>query len=56
MYALISFKLCRTLYRCKMQTNSILVIISQILAELWPFFDLVFVVIGFLSITFAGMH
>ena len=29
--------------------------ISQILTELWPFFDLVFVVC-FWSITFDGMH
>ena len=37
------------------RSSSILVLIRQILAELWPFFDLVFVV-RFRSITFAGMH
>ena len=41
----------------KYRSNSILVIIHQILAELWPFFNLVFVGdIGFRSITFAEMH
>ena len=39
----------------KYRLSSILVIIRQILAELWPFFDLVFVV-RFRSITFEGMH
>ena len=37
------------------RSSSILVIIRQILAELWPFFDLVFVV-SFCSITFERMH
>ena len=39
----------------KYRSSSILVIILPILAELWPFFDLVFVVC-FRSITFEGMH
>ena len=39
----------------KYRSSLILVIICQILAELWPFFDLVFVV-GFRSITFEVMH
>ena len=39
----------------KYRSNLILVIIRQILAELWPFFDLDFVV-RFPSITFEGMH
>ena len=39
----------------KYRSGSILVIIRQNLAELWPFFDLVFVVC-FCSITFEGMH
>ena len=48
------------------RSSAILVIIRQILAELWPFFDLVFVVrlrywfpynkFCFRSITYAGMH
>ena len=53
--ALVSFKLCRTLYHSKYRPSSILVIIPQILAELWPFFDLVFVV-SFYSVTFQEMH
>ena len=43
----------------KYRSSLILAIINQILAELWPFFDLFFcwcVDIGFCSITFAGMH
>ena len=55
--ALISFKLCRTLYHCKIQVK------FDIgnhppnfgLAEFWPFFYLVFVVC-FCSIIFEGMH
>ena len=39
----------------KYRSNSILVIIRQILGEFWPFFDLVFVV-RFSSVTFEGMH
>ena len=39
----------------KYRSSSILVIIHQILAELWPFFDLVFVV-RFCSINFEGMY
>ena len=39
----------------KYRSSLILVIICQILAELWPFFDFVFVVC-FRSITFEGMH
>ena len=39
----------------KYRSSSRLVIIRQILAELWPFFDLVFVV-RFWSITFEGMR
>ena len=39
----------------KNRSNLILVIICQILAELWPFFNLVFVV-HFRSFTFEGMH
>ena len=51
----ISFKFCRTMYHYKIQVSSILIIIRQILAELWPFFDLVFVV-RFRSITLEGLH
>ena len=39
----------------KYRSSSILVMIRQILAELWPFFDLVFIV-HFHSVTFEGMH
>ena len=39
----------------KYRSDLILVIIGQILAVLWPFFDLVFVVC-FCSINFEGMH
>ena len=39
----------------KYRSSSILVIIRQILAELWPFFNLVFIV-RYHSITFEGMH
>ena len=39
----------------KYWSSSILVIIHQILAELWPVFELVFIV-RFSSVTFAGMH
>ena len=39
----------------KYRSSSLLVIIRQIWAELWPFFDLVFVV-RFLSVTFEGMY
>ena len=39
----------------KYRLSSILIIIRQILAELWPFFDLVFVVC-FRLVTFEGMH
>ena len=39
----------------KYRSSLILVIICQILAELWPFFDLIFVV-RFCSVTFEGMH
>ena len=43
----------------KCRSSLIVVIIRQILAELWPFFDLGFVgvlILGFWSINFAGMH
>ena len=36
----------------KYRSSSILVIIRQILAELWPFFDLVFVVLILVSTQF----
>ena len=39
----------------KYRSSSILVIIRKILAELWPFFDLLFVV-RFNPIIFEGMH
>ena len=39
----------------KYRSSLILVIICQILAELWPFFDLAFIV-RFHSVTFEGMH
>ena len=39
----------------KYRSSLTLVIICQILAELWPLFDLVFVV-HFCSVTFEGMH
>ena len=39
----------------KYRSSLILVIICQMLAELWPCFDLVFVV-DYRSITFEGMH
>ena len=43
----------------KYRSSLILVIICQILAELWPFFDLVLLLgkdIGFHSLSFEGMH
>ena len=55
MDALISFKLCRTLYHCKIQVQFNIGNHLPILAELWPFFDFVFVVCVCL-ISFEGMH
>ena len=40
---MILLKVCRRIYPCKTQVSSILVIMGQTLAELWPFFNLVFV-------------
>ena len=57
--ALILLKVCRRIYHCKLQVKSIIVIIRKILAELWPFFYLVFGVVLLLvfhSINFAGKH
>ena len=43
MDALISFKLAELYINVKYRSGSILVVIRKILAELWPFFNLVFV-------------
>ena len=53
--ALISFNFAELYITVKYRSSTILVIFCKILAKLWSFFDIVFVV-RFGSVTFEGMH